>query len=142
MSGVAVIQHLLANDNGVQAVIPAAQIMAGTLPLKTPLPAISVTQVSSMPNKMIRSSESIRQHTERVQASVIFRTSQGSPSGAGYPGLKAAMKLVLAACPGRRGVINGVTVDSIVADIEGPDLSDDVLATYSCSRDFIVKYFI
>lgn len=140
MSGVAVIRYLLANNAPVVAVIPAAQIMAGDLPLGTPLPAISVTQVSSMPARLIRNSESIKQHTDRVQTSVQFKGLQGSPAGTGYPGLKAAMQLVLAACPGQRGVINGVTVDSITADIEGPDMYDAVDAVHASSRDFIVKY--
>jgi hypothetical protein len=76
-------------------------------------------------------------HTDRVQASVLFK---GVGEGTGYPGLKAMMKLVLAACPGQRGTVNGVVVDSITPGFEGPDLYDDAVGVYSQSRDFLVRW--
>jgi len=140
MSGVAVIRYLLANAAAITNVVPATRIMAGDLPLNTVMPAIAVTEVSSVPLNTIRTNESPKLHTERVQVSVLFKGPQGTPAGTGLPGVKALLKLVLAACPSQRGTINGVSVDSIVPDIEGPDLSDDATALYSQSRDFIVKY--
>lgn len=140
MSGVAVIRYLLANNAPVLAVLPAARIVAGDLPLNTVLPAISVTQISSVPQNDIRINESPKLHTDRVQVSVMFRGPQGTPAGAGYPGVKALLKLVLAACPSQRGVINGVSVGSITPDIEGPDLSDDATALYFGSRDFLISW--
>lgn len=140
MSGVAVIRHLLANNAPVLAVVPATRIMAGDLPLGTAMPAIAVTQISSVPLNTIRINESPKMHTERVQVSVLFKGPQGTPVGTGLPGVKALLKLVLAACPSQRGTVNGVAVDSITPDIEGPDLSDDAAALHSQSRDFIVKY--
>ena len=140
MSGVTVVRFLLANNAQVLAVVPATRIMAGDLPLNTVMPAIAVTEISSVPLNTIRVNESPKLHTERVQVSVLFKGPQGSPAGTGLPGVKALLKLVLAACPSQRGTVNGVSVDSIVPDIEGPDLSDDATALYSGSRDFIVKY--
>lgn len=140
MSGVAVVRFLLSQNASVLAIIPAARIMAGDLPLNTVLPAISVTQISSMPFNLLRTNEANKMHTDRVQVSVIFKGPQGSPAGTGYPGVKAMMKLVLAACPSQRGSVNSVSVDSIVPDLEGPDFYDDATAIYSSSRDFIVKW--
>ena len=140
MSGVAVIRHLLANAAAVTAVVPAARIMAGDLPLNTALPAISVTQISGMPHNTIRINESPKLHTDRVQVTVLVKGPQGTPAGLGYPGVKALLKLVLAACPSQRGTVNGIAVENITPDMEGPDLSDDATALYSQSRDFLVRF--
>ena len=140
MSGVVVIRYLLANAAAVTAVVPATRIMAGDLPLNTVMPAIVVTEISSMPLNTIRINESPKMHTERVQVSVLFKGPQGSPAGTGLPGVKALLKLVLAACPSQRGTVNGIAVDSIIPDTEGPDMAVDDTALYSQSRDFIVKY--
>ena len=140
MSGVAIIWSLLKTNSAVLAIVPAARIMAGDLPLNTVLPAIAVTQISSVPRNDIRINESPKLHTDRVQVSVLFKGPQGTPAGTGYPGVKALLKLVLAACPSQRGTVNGVVVDSITPDILGPDLSDEEDALYSQSRDFIVRW--
>lgn len=140
MSGVAVIRYLLANATAVTAVVPATRIMAGELPLNSVLPGISIVQISSVPRNTVKMNEAKVQHTDRVQVSVLVKGTQATPAGTGYPGVKALIKLVLAACPQTRGTINGVDVDSITPDVEGPDLSDDATALYSGSRDFIVKW--
>ena len=140
MSGVAVVRYLLANNAPVVAVVPAARVIAGDLPLNTTLPAISITQVSSIPMNLLRTNEANKLHTDRVQVSVLFKGPQGTPAGTGYPGVKALLKLVLAACPSQRGTVNTFAVDSIQPDLEGPDLYDDATALHSGSRDFIVKW--
>lgn len=140
MSGVAVIRYLLANNAPLIAVVPATKIMAGDLPISTLMPAISVVQISSMPRNTVKMNEPKVQHTDRVQVSVLVKGPQGTPAGNGYPDVRKILKLVLAACPHLRGPINGIDVDSITPDIEGPDLSDDETALYSGSRDFFVKW--
>jgi hypothetical protein len=124
----------------VLAVVPAARIMAGDLPLNTVMPAIQVNQISSMPRNPVDMSGANVLHTDRVQVSVLFKGPQGSPAGTGYPGVRSLLRLVLAACPHTRGAVNGVNVDSILPDLEGPDLSNDATALYSGSRDFIVRW--
>ena len=140
MSGVAVIRHLLANSAGITAVVPAARIMAGDLPVNTEMPAISITEISSVPRLTVAMTEPNRMHLERVQVSALVKGPQGSPAGAGYPGVKSLLALILAACPNQRGTINGVKVDSILPDTEGPDLFDMTLSLYSGSRDFLVRW--
>jgi hypothetical protein len=146
VSGVAVLRYLLANNSAVLAALGAgppvatARIMAGDLPLNTIMPAISVTQISSVPWNTVKMNETSVQHTDRVQVSVLFKGPEGSPAGAGYPGVRSLLKLVLAACPHQRGTVNNISVDSILPDTEGPDLQDSATALYSASRDFIVRW--
>lgn len=137
MSGAAAIRYLLANAAAVTAVVPATRIMAGDLPLKTAMPAIAVTQVDSIPRLTVAMTEAKRMHTDRVQVTV-FRGA--TPADAGYPGLKSLLDLVLAACPNQRGTVNGVAVDSILPDTEGPDLPIPEEFIFTRSRDFIVRW--
>ena len=146
MSGVAVIRSLLATNSAVTTALGAgppvatSRIIAGDLPLNTVMPAISISLVSGIPRLTIAMTEPNRLHTDRVQVSVLFKGPQGTPAGTGYPGVKALLALVLAACPNQHGTVNGVSVDAILPDLEGPDLSDMATALYSGSRDFIVKW--
>ena len=140
MSGVAVIRSLLASAGAITSVIPAARIMAGDLPLNTVLPAIAVMEIDSQPRLTVAMTEANRMHTERVQVSVIFKGPSGTPAGTGYPGVKAMLALVLAACPHTHGTVNGVNVVDIRPDGEGPDLQDVATSLYSGSRDFIVRW--
>lgn len=138
MSGVRVIRYLLANNANLTAVIPATRIMAGNIPLNTALPAISVTQIDSVPLNLIRTNEANKVHTDRVQVTAFYNDPTGSPSGTGYPGLKAAMVLILAACPSQYATVNGISVLSIQPQSEGPDFQEDKV--HSSSRDFIVRW--
>lgn len=140
MSGVAVIRTLLAANTGVLAVVAAARIKAGDLPLTTTMPAIGIKQVSSVPMLLIRTNESGRLHTDRVQVTGYLRDEYGTPKGDGIAGLDALMKLILAGCPSQRGTVGGISVDSITPDYEGPDLSIPELNIVTRSRDFFVKW--
>jgi len=140
MSGVSVVWYLLKTNSPVLAVIPATRIVSGDLPLNTVLPAISVMQISSIPYNLIRINQANKVHTDRVQVSALFKGPQGSPAGTGYPGVKAMMRLILAACPNQRGTVNSISVDSITPLGGGPDLFDDATALYSASYDFSVKW--
>lgn len=120
--------------------VAASRIMAGDLPVGTVLPAIAVTQISSVPRNTVYMGEPKKHHLDRVQVSVLTKGTQATPPGSGYPGVRSLLKLVLAACPHLRGTINGIDVDSITPDIEGPDLSDDAAGLYSGSRDFLVRW--
>ena len=140
MSGVAVVRYLLANNGQVLSVVAAKNVIAGDLPINTVLPAISISQISSVPRNTVAMSGSGVLHTDRVQAAAIVKGPLGTPSGLGYPGVKAILKMILAACPNMRGTVNGVAVDSILPDIAGPDLYDEASDIFSGSLDFIVRY--
>jgi hypothetical protein len=140
LSGVAVIRSKLATNANLIAAVPATRIMAGELPLNTVMPAIQVTEVSSVPRLTLAMTEPNRMHTDRVQVTVLVKAPEGEPAGEGYPHVREILALVLAACPNQSGTVNGVTLDSIIPDIEGPDLADVAAALYSGSRDFMVKW--
>lgn len=140
MSGVAIAWYLLKTNGPVIAVIPAAKIKAGDLPMDSVLPAMSITQVSSTPRLTVAMTEAPRLHTDRIQVSWLFKSSEASPAGTGYPGIRAMDALVLAALPNTSGTVNGFAVDSILPDDGGPDLSDIAPGINQGSRDFIIKY--
>ncbi len=131
MSGVKVITHLLINAGAITALVTASKIKAGILPLGTVMPAISITPISSNPVNHLRIAEANKMHIERVQVTVLHSA---------YPGLAAIMKLLLAACPSQRGTVNGVSVDSITPESEGPYFYDPQTLIHAQSRDFIVRY--
>jgi len=140
VSGVQVIRSLLAGNAAVTNVVPAARIMAGDLPLGTTMPAIIITQISGVPRITLSMKDPRMQHQDRVQVSVLVKGPQGSPAGLGYPGVRSLLKLVLAACPNTKGTVGSIDCDSILPDIEGPDLANDADALYSGSRDFLVRW--
>lgn len=142
MSGVAIIMNLLTTNGPLIAAIPATSIYAGDLPLNAPLPGISISQISSVPRNIVSMNEAVgkKSHVDRVQVTVMLKGPEGTPSGAGYPGLRSLLRLVLAACPNTHGTVNTFSVDSIIPDFEGPDLVDPTLAIYSGSRDFFVRW--
>lgn len=131
MSNVKVVRFLLANNANLIAVVPAAKIFAGVVPINTVLPAITVNHISTMSRNIISMSAATVLATSRVQVTVMTKT---------YAEQKSILELVRKALPVSNGVVNGITVDSILPDIAGPDLRDDDAGTYFQSRDFIVKF--
>lgn len=140
MSGVAVVNYLLSNAASVIAVVPAARILTGPLPLQeddsvaVELPAITISQISGTEwNKANKAESSGSQfRTERVQVTVHATT---------YASKKAILNLVRTACtPKPTSPVNSVKVDSIQPDGEGPDLDDPQSGMYEQSRDFLVRW--
>lgn len=132
MSGVSVVRYLLANNAPIIALVPAARIVFGELVLgNAVLPAIEVRQISGVPRNTLAMTETGVLHSDRVQVTCLAKT---------WAAKEALMALLLAACPNQRGTVNSVTVDSIIRDIEGPDLSDPATSIYAKSRDFMVRW--
>lgn len=136
MSGVAVVRYLLAHYGSLTAVAPAARIVAGELPINTPMPAISIKQISSVRRNTVGMNETKTLVTERVQATVLMPATKDYE----YPALQSAMTLVRKACPNQRGTVAGVSVDSILPDIEGPDLEGPTPESIARSQDFFVRW--
>lgn len=136
-SGEAVIRYLLANSSAVLAIVPASRIYVGELPLGTAMPAIEINQISSGQRNTISNDRTPKQNTDRVQVTV-YRGA--TPGDSGHPGLKPLLTLILSACQGQHGTINGIVVDSITPDVEGPNLPIPDLSIFTRSRDFIVKF--
>ncbi len=131
MSGVAIVRYLLSQDAPLLALVPAARIMAGALPLGIALPAISITQVSDLTRLTVGMNETTRFIIERVQVDVL---------AGGYPAVKAMLKQVRAGLPALGGAINGYNCDSILPDTTGPDIFVDNPKIFTQSQDFMVRY--
>lgn len=130
MSGVAIIRAMLADDFMLTKSVPKAKIMAGVLPLNTVLPAISIRQISGVELKMIKRSGN-EMVTDRVQVTVLATT---------YPQQKEILELIRSALPSVRGAVYEYEVDSILPDIDGPDLYSETPVIYEQSIDYIVRF--
>jgi hypothetical protein len=130
MSDVKAVRYLLANDASLIAAVPAAKIIAGPIPQGEALPAISVAHISTVRRNTVKQAATVF-CTSRVQVTVLAKD---------YPTQKSVLALVRAALPRTRGTVNGVYVDDILPDIEGPDFRDDDEGIYMQSQDFIVTY--
>ena len=128
MSDVKAVRYLLANNATLTAQVPASRIIGGVLPQDIALPAISVTHVSTVRPQMV--SAASRLCVARVQVSVLATT---------YATQKSVLGLARAALPRSRGNVNGVAVDSILPDVEGPDFNDEA-GIYMGSIDYRVTY--
>ena len=128
MSDVKAVRYLLSQNANLIAQVPASRIIGGVLPQDIALPAISVTHVSTVRPQMV--SAASRLCVARVQVSVLATT---------YATQKSVLGLVRAALPRSRGNVNGVAVDSILPDVEGPDFNDEA-GIYMGSIDYRVTY--
>jgi len=130
MPGVKAIRHLLANDAALTAVVPADRI-ASDLPQDVALPAITISQVSAGAYAPTIAGDADDVCRARVQVTV-HATSR--------PSQKVIQKLVRTALPRMRRIVNGVPVESLIKDLIGPDLPEDVLGSFVGSQDFIITY--
>ena len=131
MSGVIAIRYLLANNAPLLAVVPAAKIMAGVIPIETVLPAIAVNHISTVERNTVAMNSAKVMATERVQVTVQAKS---------YADQKSILDLVRKACPNTHATVNGIEVDSILPELAGPDLHDYDLGIFLQSRAFIVKF--
>ena len=128
MSDVKAVRYLLANSATLIAQVPAARIIGGVLPQGMALPAISVMHVSTVRPSFVAASAGM--NIARVQVTIFAAT---------YATQKSIMALIRAALPRSRGSVNGVAVESIIPDTEGPDATDDA-GLYIGSIDYRVTY--
>ncbi len=131
MSAVKVIRALLAVDAAVLSLLPAVRIIAGVLPQGTLLPAVAITEVSTMEVGHIDAQAPTTLAEGRVQVTVIT---------ASYPAQKALLDAVRRACNYERGSIAGVPVVSVRRSANGPDFNDPESGFYMQSVDFRVIY--
>ena len=130
MSGVAIVNYLLSNDYDLASVVAAENVISGTIPINTEYPAISIRQVSGLEFKTIqRSGDQLV--TDRVQVTAYAST---------YAQQKEIIELIRNALPTMRGDVSTFTVDSIVQDIDGPDLYSENPVTFEQSIDYMVRF--
>jgi hypothetical protein len=129
MSAEKVIYNLLANDAALVAVVPAARIYPGVIPLNAVLPAIAYNFISGVEQTSI-DLETLTER-ERVQVTVATKT---------YALQKTVKNLVIAACNHKKGIFNGVKTNSVIKDVVGPDFRDDEAVIFYQTVDFKVTY--
>ena len=127
---VKVIRALLVSAAAVTARVPPDRIGAGTLKEDAPLPALVLTEVSSVPIGAFDAHAEYSVVTSRVQVTAI---------GKAYPDIKALVDLVRRACNFAAGTIAGISVVSVLRDAKGPDLEDQAGNSVQ-SIDFLVTY--
>lgn len=128
---VAAIVWLLQHNVALLAAVPAARIFAGVVPLETALPAISVSELLVYQRLTLAMNSARVLARARIQVSVLADT---------HPQQKSVIQLVRDALPHTRGTLNGVLLDSILPDVEGPDFRDDAATIFMQSQDYIVKF--
>lgn len=130
MNGVTIMRALLVAHAPLTALVPAASIVAGTVPLGV-LPAIGIKEISRIETETV----------SRGQANVmVIARIQVTAYAGKYPAKKALIQAAKLGPGVHTGVIAGVTVRSVLRDTVGPDLDDDDAEVYEQSRDFKVTY--
>ena len=130
MNGVIAVRSLLVADTGVTALVPVVQIVAGSLPQGSGLPAIALMSVSST-DRNIPAPGPQRRVTERVQVTVL---------AASYPAAKAIIRAVRAAAADRMPAIDGLTDVTVHTDSAGPDFLDEETGIHMQTQDFRVSF--
>lgn len=131
MSGVAIIRSILANNGNLVSAVTSDKIIAGTAPINTLLPVVTVTQISGIEYQLIKQI-GVQLVSDRVQVTVLANS---------YVQQKQLLELVRASVQSTRGTVNGFAVDSIVRQIDGPDLYSDDPVMYEQSIDYIVRFY-
>ena len=131
MSAVKVIRALLAAHAPVLGLVPAARIVAGTVPQGMPLPAIGLTEISRVELPTVSRGQRAVQVTARVQVTV---------HASAYPEQKAVLQAARLGPGAHTGTMAGVAVRSVMRDVVGPDMTDDEAGVYQQSRDFKVVF--
>lgn len=132
MSVVAIIRELLANNGALTAVVPVDQIVAGVVSQESPLPAISVMEVSTVELPHIDGNAPTTIVDGRAQVTVM---------AANLPAVKQALALARKACNYQRGAIKGFSVISVRRLANGPDFVDPAARIAFQSMDFTVLYY-
>lgn len=131
MSAVKVIRALLIAHAPVLALVPAARIVAGTVPQGMQLPAIGLTEIGRGELPTVSLAQRAVLVTARIQVTV---------HAASYPEQKAVLQAAKLGPGAHTGTVAGVTVRSVMRDMVGPDMSDDDAGVYQQSRDFKVVF--
>ena len=129
MTPEAAIRALLVAHAPLIAQVPATRILPGLIPLGTTLPAIAYSFISGVPTKSI----DMRTQLVRARIQVTVQTKN-------YPSQKEIVALIKAACDAKQGTIANQHIDSVLHELDGPDLRDDDAGIFMQSVDFIVKY--
>lgn len=130
MNGVAAVYSLLSTDVPLLAIVPDQQIVTGDLPVGTPLPAVSITDISSIDLEEIAPG-SQRFTTERVQVTVMAQN---------YETLVAALKAVKSAADAKYPEVDDLQNVVVRTIGQGPYFTDAAASIHMRSQDFRVSF--
>lgn len=131
MTPSSVIYELLAASAAVIGLVPAGRLRVDEISQGTPMPAISIDQISIVPIGAIDAQAEFSLVTARVQVTVHAK---------GRPDVDVVMAAVRRACNYQRGLLVGLRVSSILCDIEGPDMKNSDIGIYYRTMDFLVTF--
>lgn len=131
MSGVAIIRQLLADRAEMLAVLPAAKVIAGTIPQNTVLPALGVSEVSSNEQWTTARNLRVKMIRERVQVTIQAKD---------YSTMKRLLKVASLGAGVHTGMVKGISVRSVLPDGVGPEIPVGDDGIYEQSRDFMVTF--
>jgi len=128
--GVAAVRQLLVAHAPLTALVPAARIQAGVLPIGTTLPAISIMSVSKV-DRNIPNPGTYRHVVERVQVTVMAST---------YVSQKAVLAAVRKAAADKFPTVSGIIRVTVHTESTGPDFMDAEASIHMGSQDFRVTF--
>jgi hypothetical protein len=134
MSGVSIVVALLRAHAPVMAILPSSSVYAGPVPQGKPLPAISVTEISSNEQDTVNRDKPKTLVRSRVQVTVL---------AAGQGGYAKMKELLLAAKLGagnHTGMVGAHEVNSVRPYGVNPEMPVDDAGIYEQSRDFMVTF--
>lgn len=130
MNGVAAVYKLLVNDAALTAIVPAARIQAGALPLETALPAITISDVSGV-DLQFADEPGDRFVTDRVQVTVL---------ASDYPALASTLLAAKDACDAKSPTVTGLSNVVVRTDGQGPYFTNEAASIHMKSQDLRVSY--
>lgn len=131
MSGVAIIRARLVANAALIAVVPATNIRAGEVPLRSSLPWISIEQTGLEEHKNIEMTGALMQ-MERVEVNILSAT---------FPVQKIIERLVEAACQTFRGTVGAFSVDSILPDGKTADGNIPGVDCFVKEINYMVRFY-
>lgn len=130
MNGTAAVRTLLTGHAPLIALVPAERIVTGALPQGTPLPAISINDVSGVDRPVLSPGET-RHVTDRTEVTVLTSN---------YPSMVQVLKQVRAAAADRMPIVSGISNVVVHTAGLGPYFTDEAAAIHMKAQDFKVSY--
>ena len=133
MSGVdaeSAIYTLLSGASAVTALV-GPRIYNGELPQGVAMPAVGYTHISTVPVPALDAFAAYVLVRSRIEVVALAKD---------LVGMKDLLRKVRAACNYQRGVINGVQVNSILRELEGPTTRNSDMTLFAQTIDFMVTW--
>lgn len=130
MDGVAVMRALLLAHSPIAALV-GDNVVAGTIPADTTLPAVGVKEISRFGMGTVANAGATTLVTARIQVTA---------TSGNYPQMKAVLAATKLGAGTFTGMTAGVYVCSVLEDGVGPELTDDAPGLNEQSRDYKVTY--